>query len=215
MILPFLYSMVLTGCMMVKGAGPSPRYFRLSACTETAPAEDMVQPEKAFPLTTEKEEGKVPVIIGPVQIPAYLDRPQIVRGARGNRLDISELNRWAEPLSEAIERVVAMDISKAAQGEFVVRPFSLDTPLERGSSGLRVLINCYSFEENPDGTVVLDAEWLISSVSRNRSLQAERLYLAAPVRGGDMKGTVGAMNDALHQLSEAILKDLRTVDLKR
>lgn len=203
-ILPFLYSVLLTGCMMVKGAGPAPRYFGLIAGEENARAGEIVKPGEAVPRVIEKEEGRVSVIIGPVQIPAYLDRPQIVRIARGNRLQVSERNRWAEPLAEAIERVVAMDISRAAHGQFAVRSFSLNTPLE-GGDGYRILINIYAFEQRQNGDVILDLLWRLTSVKQNRQILERHENLVAYAKNESFEETVKVMNLLLRRLSEDIL----------
>ena len=45
--------------------------------------------------------------IGPIRFPAYLDREQIVTRTAQNRLDISENDRWAEPLEENFTRVLS------------------------------------------------------------------------------------------------------------
>ena len=78
---------ILTGC----GSPPKERYYALSvadAMSEAAPA--------AFA-----------VAVGPVSVPDIVDRPQMVLRVAANRMELSELNRWAEPLKEGIARAVA------------------------------------------------------------------------------------------------------------
>jgi len=46
-----------------------------------------------------------------VVIPAYLDRPQIITlNGEDTEFNISETNRWAEPLASSIQRTLARDI---------------------------------------------------------------------------------------------------------
>ena len=51
------------------------------------------------------------VAVGPVSIPAVVDRPQFTVQVATNRVELDEFNRWAAPLSENIARVVAEDLA--------------------------------------------------------------------------------------------------------
>ena len=45
--------------------------------------------------------------VGPVTLPQYLDRPQIVERTGPNRLEIAEFDRWAGDLKKNLEQVLA------------------------------------------------------------------------------------------------------------
>lgn len=197
------------GCSLIKGPGPTPRYFVLSPVdTHDRNISVRAGNQKGLASTSLKEKVAKRVIVGPVEIPAYLDRPQIVRLADGNRLQASERNRWAEPLAGAIERVVAMDISRMAHGEFAVRPFFLDTPLE-GGSGYRVLINIYAFEQKQNGDVILDCQWTLTSVKQNRQIFERHENFTAYAKNETFEETVKVMNSLLHMLSKDIFLRLK------
>jgi uncharacterized lipoprotein YmbA len=49
--------------------------------------------------------------VGPVTVPAAVDRPQIVLRVDANRVALQEQSRWAEPLKESIPRVVASNLA--------------------------------------------------------------------------------------------------------
>ncbi len=56
--------------------------------------------------------GSDPVLVlGPVRIAAYLDRPQIVTKGSGSEVKLSEFERWAEPLTDNIKAVLASNLS--------------------------------------------------------------------------------------------------------
>ncbi len=211
-----LLAFVLSGCAMFAGPGPAPRYFLLTSTDNGS-----IQPHgtgsstctaafmPSMPEPCSATSVPLPVIVGPVEIPAYLDRPQIVRRIQDSMLSVSELNRWAEPLDRGIERVVAGDISRQSRGCFNARPFSLVAPGEAGLSGPRVLITCYSFEQHGNGEVVLDAGWSIFFPDGNASMIGRRDVFTAMVHGPGMDSTVGAMNEVLSQLSKAVMDDLQ------
>src|SRR5262249_45023810 len=49
----------------------------------------------------------VSIGVGPVIMPSYLDRTQIVTRTAADQLDLANFHRWAEPLQEGIVRVLA------------------------------------------------------------------------------------------------------------
>jgi len=51
------------------------------------------------------------VAIGPVTLPALLDRPQLVVRTGANRVDILETHRWAESLKSEVPRIIAADLA--------------------------------------------------------------------------------------------------------
>lgn len=56
-------------------------------------------------------EQRMAVAIGPVAIPDYLNRPQIVSRSGPRELKLAEFERWAGSLEEDISRVVAENLS--------------------------------------------------------------------------------------------------------
>jgi uncharacterized protein len=58
---------------------------------------------------TAAERGPV-IGVGPITLPKYLDRPQIVTRASRNQLALGEFDRWAEPLQDNVLRVLAQNL---------------------------------------------------------------------------------------------------------
>src|SRR5262245_43795350 len=81
---------------LVAGCGSSPmsRFYRLSA--DAAPG---------------ATASSLSVVVGPVSIPAIVDRPQIVVSTGPNQVRLDEFNRWASPLQGDIARVVAENLT--------------------------------------------------------------------------------------------------------
>src|SRR5271169_6823991 len=52
------------------------------------------------------------VAVGPVTVPATVDRPQFVIQVDPNRVVLLDDQRWAEPLNSAIPRAVASDLGQ-------------------------------------------------------------------------------------------------------
>lgn len=58
--------------------------------------------------------------VGPLHLPAYLDRPQIVTRVNPNELKLAEFDNWAEPLKDNVTRVLVENISRLICTEAVV-----------------------------------------------------------------------------------------------
>ncbi|MBR4931905.1 MAG: membrane integrity-associated transporter subunit PqiC [Alphaproteobacteria bacterium] len=71
--------------------------------------------EKTQPISTIKKS----IGVLPVRIPDFLDRPQIVLSANSTQLNVSETNRWIEPLSLVTQRVLIADIQKELPNAYV------------------------------------------------------------------------------------------------
>ena len=71
----------------------------LAACATSPPSRFYTlsgPPAPAAPATT------LSIAVGPVAIPAVVDRPEIVVSVGENEVWLDEFNRWASPLAEAI-----------------------------------------------------------------------------------------------------------------
>jgi hypothetical protein len=99
------------------------------------------------------------VSVGPVSVPAAVDRPQIVVRLAPNQVAIDEFHRWASPLPDAIARVVAENLA-AMLGTPHVTVFSRPTA---AGARYRVQIDVLRFESAPGEAATLDAVWTVRS----------------------------------------------------
>src|SRR5262245_9638167 len=49
--------------------------------------------------------------VGPLRLPGYLERREIVTRVGQSQLDVSQKDRWAEPLDENLSHVLAQNLS--------------------------------------------------------------------------------------------------------
>lgn len=120
-------------------SSPPVRYFQLSAM-DLDPAAD--------------SGGALVVALGPLTLPDYLDRPQIVTRGAGASTRVDELNRWAEPLEDAVPRIVGANVDGLLQ-DTVVLPFTtVGVPWS-----YRLFGTITRFDADLDGDVVLLVQW--------------------------------------------------------
>ena len=121
------------------------------------------RPARFYSLTTQTtapqifKSAKIFVGIEPVKVPVYLDKPQIVtRNPNKVELNISELNRWAEPLSDAIQNTLSADIGNALP-KAVIKPSSF----RKEGFDYIVWVEITKFEGTWTENVTLEAWWSI------------------------------------------------------
>ncbi|MFZ2062196.1 MAG: ABC-type transport auxiliary lipoprotein family protein, partial [Candidatus Binatus sp.] len=49
--------------------------------------------------------------LGPIKLPPYLDRPEVVTRAAPNRLELSKEDRWGESLQNGFTRAMERDLA--------------------------------------------------------------------------------------------------------
>src|SRR3954471_156925 len=92
----FLAGLSFAGCLTEPRPDPS-RFFALTSLPRTGPRTN-----------EDSSLANAPFLgIGPIKIPGYLDREQLVTRISQNRFAIAENDRWAEPLEENFARVLS------------------------------------------------------------------------------------------------------------
>jgi hypothetical protein len=103
------------------------------------------------------ESSSISVIVGPVTLPEAVDRPQLVVSTGGNRVEIAEFHRWAEPLKREIPRVIASQLGRqlgtTSAGTF--------TDVSISNPDYRVLVDVQRFELRRGEETVVEAVWSV------------------------------------------------------
>lgn len=136
------------------------------------------------------------VVVGPVTVPAAVDRPQIVTRLATNRVAVEEFHRWASPLRDALARVVAENLS-AMLGTPHVTVFS--QPKGAGAR-YRVLFDVVRFESAPGEAVTLDAVWTVRGAP-DGAMRTGRTTVIEPVTDREYVSLAAGHSRALGRLS--------------
>jgi len=193
--------LILLACLSITAAAcgtsaPS-RFYTLdsTASPESAPAADYA------------------VTVGPVSIPATVDRPQFVVQVGSNRVAVDEFNRWAAPLDENIARVVAGDLTTLLGTPRVAR-----APLANFDPAYRVTIDVQRFESVPGESVLIEAVWAVRASSDGKTgdgktgsgvVRSGRTVAKEPVQGQGFDALAAAHSRALAQVSRDIAAAIR------
>ena len=143
------------------------------------------------------------IAVGPVHLPGYLDRPQIVTRAGKNELRLSEFDRWAGSLDSDVTRVLVEDISGLLPADHFSVVSWIPYLESQVPASYRVEVIVDRFEGTLGDAVLLKAQWEVFSQNRSLLLKREAM-ITAQVDGTSYDALVSAMSSALEKLSSDI-----------
>ena len=178
------------GILLVASAGcatsPPARFFLLS-------------PPAAQPSSEQGQKPATQVSLQ-VQIPDYLDRPQIMIREDKHRLSLAELDRWAEPLSRMLAKFLAQHLAESPL------PIQVNAP-GSGREEIDIWIQILRLDGKPGDRVTLETNWRIASSERNAG-RVHFFSAAAPASGQGMEGLVQAHEEVVQELASVLTRAL-------
>jgi uncharacterized protein len=180
---------VLGGCF---GTSPSSRFYSLT-------------PQECRGISAVQGVDVI-VRVGPVNIPSYLDRQQIVTRNGRNGLEIAEFERWGGSLDDEITRLLVNDLADRLAGRGIsVVPWR-STDLIEAPIVYRIPLSIDRFDGVPGGSVVLNASWavIMKKDKHENVLVARESTICEALAGKGYDTLVAAMGKAVDTLAEEI-----------
>ncbi len=180
-----LLTVFLSGC----GSSPIPNYYLLTA--------------NAQPSASARSE--LIIGVGPIEVSDFLERPQISIHGGTNRLEIDELNRWAEPLDRAVVRVMALNLA-ALLGTRKITGFPWRRD-DRPDIAVRIAILAL---DRRQGQAVLGVRWVLVDIASERVVhQALDRYEQPSASKPEL--LAAAYSDLLATLAADIVSQIHTL----
>jgi hypothetical protein len=185
----------------------------LAACPSFSPQPDRT---RYFTLTAQAQTdaaAKNPGLdeiwlgVGPVRIPGYLDREELVVRVAQNRFDVAQNDRWIEPLEESLSRVLAQNLFALLGSERIVR---YPWPASRRITH-QVEVEIFRFEPTAEGEAQLSARWAINDAAAKEVLAGKSSFFKRPIKGQSREAAVDAMSELLADLSREMADAVRAV----
>lgn len=180
---------MLLGAMVACGTSQPTRYYLLSASAAPTPRVSM--------------PNDIRVGVGPIALPSYLDRRELITRSGSNELNVAVYDQWGEPLRENISRVIEEDMARRLGTDGILR-----LPIKRSlrktlTVDYQVTIAVATFEKTAGGSVVLNARWGILDNDKKELLRRRSEYREVPA--ADSYGAqVAAQSIVLGRLTEEI-----------
>lgn len=180
-------ALLASACMTTS---PPMRFYLLSPIEDVAP--------------TGVPPGDTLVVVGPLQLPGYLDRPELVVRQPDGRFSLRELDRWGEPLDQLLTHTVTANLVRLTGSPRVVA-FPLPG---RASADRRIIGRVLRFDADASGLAVLEVQWSILDASGEPRVPVRIDAYRAQARGTDAAALVAALSDVLAQFSRELADEL-------
>jgi len=185
-----------TLCLIVGLAG-------MSACGTSQPTRYYLLSSAVPDMAREPVQGELTIGVGPVILPPYLDRREIVSRTSNNELSVAIYDQWGEALRDNVSRVVGENLGQRLATDRIIR-LPVKRSLRRALVfDYQVTIAIKAFEKTPDGSVVLNARWAVLDNDKTELVLRRSVYSQVPAAEG-YAAQAAAQSQLLDQLSEEI-----------
>jgi uncharacterized protein len=180
-------------------------FIGLGACSPLAPRPDhsrffILTPVSGTAASSSRNSASTLTLgIGPIDFPGYLRRPEVVTLATANEVDLSDDNRWAEPLDKNFSRVLTQNLTRLLGTNQVEKyPWSRNANVD-----YQVIVDVERFDTTSNRQSQLVARWTIKDGHTGKDLFASETTSSTPVTSGD-GGPSAALSADLATLSKDI-----------
>ncbi|GJL68400.1 MAG: hypothetical protein NPIRA06_10350 [Nitrospirales bacterium] len=148
--------------------------------------------------------------LGPVTLPKYLDRPQIVTKTSAHEVELAEFHKWAEPLSENVSHVLAENLSALLSSDRILQyPWRSSIPPD-----YQIAMDVLQFDGTMGGEAVLVARWSLLGGDEQTVLTTRKTQMTHRPTSQNYEALVEAMSRNLEDLSREIAEVLTTLSPK-
>ena len=187
----------VSGCSYMAKAILAPqkdisKFYLLTPTTDTATASPATAP-------TQSSSDSFTLGLGPIKLPPYLDRPEIVTRAAPNRLELSKEDRWGESLQNGFTRSMERDLAAQSSAVVIVFPWYNTVHID-----MQVQIDVFRFETDGQGVATLSAKWTILDSTGKNILYTVETRLTQPSKPGDNTEAAAALSRDIGDLSSQI-----------
>jgi uncharacterized protein len=144
------------------------------------------------------------VLVGPVAIPAEIDRAQIVVRKGNHEVAINEQERWAVPLKEALPRLLAEELSRYFK-------YTRFVPVVSGISSAakaQIAIDVTTFEVSYETGATVSLHWVYRSGTADRPPVEGDATAHSPVEKGSIESLLDGLRRATMEAADSIAKRL-------
>jgi uncharacterized protein len=145
--------------------------------------------------------------VGPITIPEYIDRPQIVTLVGPHELDLADFDQWAEPLKESVPRILGENLSALLTTQHIyVYPWPGSTPLD-----YQIEVDITRFDAARSADAMLNARWTILAGNGKDILMRMNSVITQKSGGQGYEALVAAESQLIDRLSREIAAAITTI----
>ncbi len=145
MIAIIFLSLALTGCL--GGQSPPTNFYMLSPLSPPQ--------SETFPAST---EARIHIGLETVVVAEYLNRSEIVVNLDNTIYQLADFNKWAEPLSDNLSRVLEENLTRLLQADSISVSFASESSIP---FDYRLEVDVLRLDGNLGDQVTLVAQWTL------------------------------------------------------
>ena len=176
----------LAGCSLAPKGDPSQFFMLTSASATQASVAD--------------RDLDLAIGLGPVSVPEYLRRPQMVTRVGPNQISYAEYDRWAQPLDNSLVQVLGENLSSVLGGADIAHhPWFSTTQLD-----FVVQIEVQRFERDASGAALLTCVWVLKHGDSGDRVTGGQFERSEPAESEATGASVAAQSRLLGMLANEI-----------
>ena len=184
----------------------------LTACASTPTNFYTLEAQSRPPVVSSTSSAKKTLIgIGPLTLPALLDRKGIVTRAENNSVQIAEFDQWAAPLQNNVIAVLSKNVA-ALQPDAIVRAYPWSV---YGNVDYRVIIDITRFDTQLGKSANLEASWAIMEEKNHTIVGNGQIKLQQPLNDPSYNSAAQGLSKLLSDLSQQLSMALVQVPQKQ
>ena len=190
-------ALLISGCISLPNiqSSPNPRFYMLSPINET-------QVSKKIDITP-----GVIIGVGPVKLPEYLDRPQMVTRDKEGTLKFDEFDRWGESLDLGIARLIREDLTvMLPSANLTLYPWNPSTPVK-----YQVIVEVIQINSELDRDMHFIVQWSVIDAQTAKAVIIKRSEFHQAIFPQNYVGLVKTLSTACASLSSQIAEALGTI----
>ncbi len=180
-------------------------------CSSTAPSNfyTLSPISKAVEVSSDKGGAGQPLSIGigPVRLPQYLVRQEIVTRTDANKIELAEFDLWGGSLQDDFSRNLIENLSRL----LAVQRVNVYLLPGIGSLDYRVAVDVIRFDGKLGGDISLIASWTIREGQGKKIIRVETSRIQESTGGPSYEAMVEGMSRALGQMSRQIADAIKSL----
>ena len=182
----------------------------LGGCAGTTPPSDFyvlsALPQSSAQTRSDGDESRIAIGIGPVKLPEYLDRSQIITRTSPNELKVASFDRWAEPLKSSFPRILMENLATLLNTDQVaLYPWRKSASVE-----YQVVVDVVQFDAENGGDAVLIARWTLLEGRSEKILKRKKSIFRKTLHSNNYRSIVSAQSQTVIELSREIADTVKT-----
>jgi len=191
--------LLLGGCSVLPPKQDRTRFIILAPVTSGAQS------------TANQKLTSVAIGLGPIQLPEYLDSPELLIRTSPNGFDLSETDRWGEPLADNFRHVLASDLTNLLGTANIMQyPWFPGTRLD-----FIVHVEVRRFEADTSHNAELIARWDLRTSQTDQVLASRQARLSRQSTSLAGDEVARALSEDLAELAEQIASTLVQAEQQR